>query len=212
MAKAVNLGSSASSNLVGIPVIALGRPVGTEDSMCYGNITSIGNSIRLPDSNYKFLTTDIYGSTGASGILINLKGQVIGMIDMSYNASDMRNMISAVGITELKGLVENLSNNRSIAYFGVYGTDVTREANEELEVPFGAYITEIDMDSPAMDAGIQSGDVIIRIGETEITGYQDLVKVLLTLKPEEAIRVGLMRQAPEGYTEMEIGATLGQKD
>lgn len=211
MAKAVSLGSSASSNLVGIPVIALGRPIGTENSICYGNITSIGNSIRLPDSNYKFLTTDIYGSTGASGIVINLKGQVIGMIDMSYNASDMRNMISAVGITELKGLVENLSNNRSISYFGVYGVDVTREAYEELGVPFGAYITEIDMDSPAMDAGIQSGDVIIRMGETEIAGYQDLVKALLTIRPEETVKVGLMRQGPEGYIEMETDAELGQK-
>lgn len=211
MAKAVSLGSSASSNLVGIPVIALGRPIGTENSICYGNITSIGNSIRLPDSNYKFLTTDIYGSTGASGVVINLRGQVIGMIDMSYNASDMRNMISAVGITELKGLVENLSNNRSIAYFGVYGADVTREAYEELGVPFGAYITEIDMDSPAMDAGIQSGDVIIRMGETEIAGYQDLVKALLAVRPEETVKVGLMRQGPEGYIEMETDAELGQK-
>lgn len=173
--------------------------------------TSIGNSIKLPDSNYKFLTTDIYGSSGASGILINLKGQVIGMIDLSYNASDMRNMISAVGITELKGLVENLSNNRSIAYFGVYGADVTREANEELGVPFGAYITEIDMDSPAMNAGIQSGDVVIRIGDKEVGGYQDLVKALLTLRAEETVKVGLMRQGPEGYIEIETDVELGQK-
>lgn len=211
MAKAVSLGSSASSNLVGIPVIALGRPVGTEDSMCYGNITSIGNSIRLPDSNYKFLTTDIYGSTNASGVVINLKGQVIGMIDMSYNASDMQNMISAIGITELKGVVEKLSNDKNIAYFGVYGADVTREANEESEVPFGAYITEIDMDSPAMNAGIQSGDVIIRMGEAEITGYQDMVRALLEFKPEDAVNVGLMRQGPEGYTEMEVNVELGLK-
>lgn len=211
MAKAVSLGSSASSNLVGIPVIALGRPVGTEDSMCYGNITSIGNSIRLPDSNYKFLTTDIYGSTNASGVVINLKGQVIGMIDMSYNASDMQNMISAIGITELKGVVEKLSNDKNIAYFGVYGADVTREANEESEVPFGAYITEIDMDSPAMNAGIQSGDVIIRMGEAEITGYQDMVRALLEFKPEDTVNVGLMRQGPEGYTEMEVNVELGLK-
>lgn len=194
MAKVVSLGSSASINLVGIPVIALGRPVGMEDSMCYGNITSVGNSIRLSDSNYKFLTTDIYGSTNASGVVINLKGQVIGMIDMSYNAPDMQNMISAIGITELKRVVENLSNDKNIAYFGVYGADVTKEANEESNVPFGAYITEIDMDAPAMNAGIQSGDVIIRMGNAEIAGYQDMVRALLEYKPEDTVNVGLMRQ------------------
>ncbi len=212
MAKPVSFGTSLSSSLVGIPVIALGRPVGTEDSMCYGNITSTGNSIRLPDSNYKFLTTDIYGSTTASGVLINLKGQVIGMIDMSYNGADMKNMISAMGISELKKVVERLSNDKEIAYFGVYGADVTKEANEELGVPFGAYITEIDMDAPAMNAGIQSGDVIIRIEDTEIAGYQGLVEALLLLKPEQTVTVGLMRQGPDGYTEMEVSVELSRKE
>ncbi len=211
MAKPVSLGTSVSSGLVGIPVIALGRPMGTDDSLCYGNITSTGNSIRLPDSSYKFLTTDIYGSTAASGVLINLRGQVIGMIDMTYNASDMENIISAMGISELKKVVERLSNDKEIAYFGVYGKDVTKEANEEMGVPFGAYITEVDMDAPAMNAGIQSGDVIIRMGDTEISGYQSLVEALLLLKPDQAVTVGLMRQGPDGYTEMEVDVELSVK-
>ncbi len=206
----VVLGTSGS-NLVGSPVVALGRPIGTEGSLCYGNITSTGNPIRLPDSNYKYLTTDIYGSSNASGILINLRGQVVGLIDMAYNSPDMENLISAIGISDLKKLVESLSNDKEIAYFGVYGVDVTEEANEELGVPLGAYITEIDMDSPAMDAGIQSGDVITLINETEVANYQDLVKALLSAQPESAISIRLMRQGPENYMEMETGAVLGKK-
>ena len=42
---------------------------------------------------------------------------------------------------------------------------VTEEANSELGVPYGAYITEVEMDSPAMLAGIQQGDVITGFGE-----------------------------------------------
>lgn len=210
--KAVTLGTSAANNLEGTPIIVLGRPMGTDGSICYGNITSTGNAIRLPDSNYKFLTTDIYGSTSASGVLINLKGQMIGMVDMSYNGADMKNIISAVGITELKKVVESLSNDRNIAYFGVYGLDVTKEANEELGVPVGAYITEIDMDSPAMIAGIQSGDVIVRLQNQEIASYSDLVKTLLEFRPEDTIFVELMREGPEGYTEMEVSAVLGMKN
>lgn len=210
--KAVTLGTSAANNLEGTPIIALGRPMGAEGSVCYGNITSIGNSIRLPDSNYKIITTDIYGSASASGVLVNLKGQMIGMIDMSYNGEDMKNIISAIGVTELKKVVESLSNDKSIAYFGVYGQDVTKEANEELNVPIGAYITEIDMDSPAMNAGVQSGDVIIRLNDVEILGYSDLVKVLLNFRPEETITVELMRGGPEGYTEMEVSVVLSMKN
>ncbi len=210
MAVAANLGTSGSS-LVGIPVIALGRPMGTEGSLCYGNITSTGNAIRLPDSNYKLMTTDIYGSSSASGVLINLRGQVVGIIDMSKNSPDLSNLISAVGISDLKKLVESLSNDKDIAYFGVYGADVTESANEELGVPLGAYITEIDMDSPAMNAGIQSGDVILKWNDMEIESYQDLVSTLLSEEPEKTVSITLMRQGPEGYTEMETTAVLGLK-
>ncbi|MCI8928156.1 MAG: PDZ domain-containing protein [Lachnospiraceae bacterium] len=210
MAVAANLGTSGSS-LVGIPVIALGRPMGTEGSLCYGNITSTGNAIRLPDSNYKLMTTDIYGSSSASGVLINLRGQVVGIIDMSKNSPDLSNLISAVGISDLKKLVESLSNDKDIAYFGVYGADVTESANEELGVPLGAYITEIDMDSPAMNAGIQSGDVILKWNDMEIESYQDLVSTLLLEEPEKTVSITLMRQGPEGYTEMETTAVLGLK-
>ena len=210
MAVAANLGTSGSS-LVGIPVIALGRPMGTEGSLCYGNITSTGNVIRLPDSNYKLMTTDIYGSSSASGVLINLRGQVVGIIDMSKNSSDLSNLISAVGISDLKKLVESLSNDKDIAYFGVYGADVTESANEELGVPLGAYITEIDMDSPSMNAGIQSGDVILKWNDMEIESYQDLVSTLLLEEPEKTVSITLMRQGPEGYTEMETTAVLGLK-
>lgn len=210
MAKTAVLGTSGSS-LVGSPVIALGRPMGTEGSICYGNVTSAGNMIKLPDSNYKYMTTDIYGSINASGVIINLKGQVVGIIDMAHNSSDMKNLINAVGITELKKVVESLSNDSDIAYFGIYGTDVTQEANLEMGVPYGAYITEIDMDSPAMDAGIQSGDVIIKLDETEINNYQELVKALLLKDPDNVVKIELMRQGPDGYTEMELTATLGLK-
>lgn len=209
-AKAVKLGTSGSS-LVGTPVIALGRPMGTEDSLCYGSITSANNAIRLPDSNYKYMTTDIYGSSNASGILINLGGQVVGIIDMTNNPSDMKNLVSAIGISEIKKLIEELSNDRNIAYLGVYGADVTQEANMELGVPFGAYLMEIDMDSPAMDAGIQSGDVIIRLKDTEINNYQDLVNALFLEQPENTVTIGLMRQGPDGYTEMDVNVLLGLK-
>ena len=88
---------------------------------------------------------------------------------------------------------------------------MTESANEELGVPLGAYITEIDMDSPAMNAGIQSGDVILKWNDMEIESYQDLVSTLLLEEPEKTVSITLMRQGPEGYTEMETMAVLGLK-
>ena len=161
------------------------------------------------DSCYKILTTDIYGSQNASGVLINIKGQVLGMIDNSHNGEDMKNLVSALGITELRRVIERMSNAREQAYLGTYGMDVTPDANESLGVPFGAYIAEIAMDSPAMTAGIQSGDVITAIGEKAINAYGDLVSALTELKPDETVAITLMRQGPEEYVPMEVDVTLG---
>lgn len=207
--KTVNLGTSAVTNLVGMPVIAVGQPMGVTNSLCYGFVTSAGNKIKLPDSVYKLMTTDIYGSTEATGILVNLKGQMIGMIDMDYQKKDIGNLICGIGITELKKMIQSLSNNEAIAYLGIYGEDVTTEANEEMEVPFGAYVMEVDMDSPAMAAGLQSGDVIIRLNELQINTYHELVNGLFAYQPEQTVTIGFLRQGPEGYTEMELQVVLG---
>lgn len=212
LALPISLGTSSNVNLPGNPVIAIGSPMGVENSVSIGTVTSSSTLINLPDSAYKLIGTDIYGSSSASGILVNLRGQLIGIIDMSYNSSDMKNLISGIGISELKRLIEELSNDRGIAYLGVYGTDVTKEANEEMQVPFGAYIKETNMDSPAMNAGIQSGDVVIQVGETPITTYQELISGLLKHEPEEEIEMTVMRQGPDGYTPMQLTVKLGSQN
>lgn len=202
-------GSSSNINIVGKPVIAIGSPLGTSDSICYGIITSNNTTVNMIDSYYKILTTDIYGSHNSSGVLINLSGQVLGIIDNSNNSEDMMNLVSAIGITELRRKIERMSNEREQAYLGTYGTDVTADANERLGVPYGAYITEIAMDSPAMNAGIQSGDIITAIGEKEINIYGDLVSAIMEAQPEQTVTVTFMRQGPEEYLQMEVEVMLG---
>lgn len=201
------LGSSSAVNLLGAPVIALGSPLGTGGSISYGVVTSTGTVIDLPDSAYKRITTDIYGSRNATGILVNLKGMVIGIIDNVNTGNDMANLLTAYGITELKSTIERMSNNKERAYLGVHGADVPKAAIEDTEIntPAGTYIREIEIDSPAMAAGIQSGDVVTRIGNTDITTYNELLGILQSAKPEDVLSVTLTRQGHE----MTVDVTLG---
>ncbi|MCM1040151.1 MAG: S1C family serine protease [Ruminococcus sp.] len=208
--KIASLGSSNAVNLPGTPVMALGSPMGTSGSVCYGIVTSSGTVIDQVDAAYKLLSTDIYGSRNASGILVNLNGKVIGIIDNSFNSEDRGNLISAYGISELKRIITMMSNNQPRAYMGIHGSDVPQEANTELGVPLGAYIKEIEMDSPAMTAGIQSGDVITGVGETEITNYNELLNVLYNAAPEGTITVTLMRQGIDSFQEMTVEVTLAE--
>lgn len=205
-----SLGSSGTGDLPGTPVIALGSPTGTSGSVSYGIITSAGIAIDKVDAAYKMISTDIYGGRNATGVIVNLKGKVIGIIDNSYNSRDRENMISAYGISELKKTITKLSNNQARAYLGIHGTDVPQEANLESGIPLGAYVKEIEMDSPAMTAGIQSGDVIIKIGDTEITNYIGLLNVLYNTMPDDVIAVTLMRQGMDGFQEMKVEVTLGE--
>ena len=202
------LGSSNTANMLGMPVIALGSPLGTGGSISYGMVTSTGTVIDLPDAAYKKITTDIYGSRNATGIVINLKGMVIGIIDNVNTGNDMSNLLTAFGITELKGTIEQMSNDKERAYLGVHGADVPKEAIEDTQIdtPAGTYIREIEIDSPAMDAGIQSGDVVTKVGNTEITTYNELLGILHASKPGDVLKVTLTRQGHELSVDVPLGS------
>jgi serine protease Do len=206
--RVASLGSSNSNSIAGLPVIAIGSPVGVQGSIAYGIITSEKTTLDLPDSTYKLITTDIYGSKAGSGVLINLNGQVVGIIDMDKELDELSNNICAIGITELKALMEDLSNNQNRAYLGVYGTTVPQEIQTLQGVPSGAYITKTELGSPAMKAGIQSGDIVTAIGDMDITSYEQLTNKLAQLNPDDVISITVMRQAVSDYIEMDLEATL----
>ena len=200
------LGSSSTTSLLGTPVIALGSPLGTSGSVCYGVVTSTGTTIDMPDAAYKKITTDIYGSRNATGVLINLKGMVIGIIDNVNTSNDMSNLLTAYGITELKRTIEQMSNDNERAYLGIHGADVPKALEDpDMDIPLGTYIREIEIDSPAMEAGIQSGDVVTRVGETPVSSYNELLNIIRGAEPEETMTFTLVRQ---GY-EMKVDVTFG---
>ena len=159
-------GSSNIKDIAGLPVVALGRPMGTNGSVGYGIITN------------------------------------------GKSATDMKNMVCAYGITELKRHIEKMSNGEKFAYLGLKGVGVTEEANSELGVPYGAYITEVEMDSPAMLAGIQQGDVITGFGEHVIVSFDEYTNSLLSMKPGDSVELTIMRQSQQEYKEMKFDITL----
>lgn len=196
------LGSSAPSGIVGKPVIAIGNLFGYKDNVCYGIVTSKGNNVELADNEYKLITTDIYASENPSGILVSLEGEVIGMIDNSYNNSDTKNLLSAVGITELKGMITKLSNGEDIPYLGIYTQDITSQVKIEMGLPQGAYIFNIDMDSPAMLNGMQKGDIIVQVGAQEIRGPSDYMNALRAAVIDRNLKIIVQRASGDSYEEM----------
>lgn len=196
------LGSSIISGITGTPVIAVGNLFGYKDTVCYGMITSKNNVVTMADSEYKLMTTDIYAGTNPSGILVDMNREVIGIIDNSHNHEDTKNLLSAVGITELKGLITKLSNGEDIPYLGIYVQDISEQVGRELNILPGVYIVDIDMDSPAMLKGIQKGDILVRAGTQQINSAADYMNVLRNVHVENSIDIVVRRASVDAYEEM----------
>lgn len=208
--KVATLGSSNLKNPVGIPVVALGSPLGSVGSAGYGMIVSAAVPLSKVDANYKLFVTDIAGTSDGLGVLFNMQSQIVGIITPDRARAELKNNVTAVGISELRKLIENMSNGKTAAYMGISGTDVTADANREYGVPFGAYVKEIEMDSPAMFAGIQRGDVIVEIAGNSIENFNNYAAALLRLDAGQTVTVIVQRSVQNSYREMEIELTLGE--
>ena len=119
----------------GTIAIAIGSPLGTNYSILTGNITSTTNSISTIDHNYSVFTTDIVGSSNGSGALVNVDGEIIGIVMQGYSSAGDENTLTAISISELKALIEMLSNGQDIPYIGLEVTTVTAAIEREYEIP-----------------------------------------------------------------------------
>ena len=202
--KVAVLGNSLQTTRGSI-VLALGSPLGTTFSILTGNITSTSNSISTFDANYNVLTTDIVGSSQGSGVLVNLSGEVVGIVMQNYSSGD-ENTLTAISVSQLKDIIEKLSNGQDIPYLGLKLTSVTSDIEKEYDIPKGVYIKSVGIDSPAMAAGLQSGDVIVKIAGENVEAYKN---VLSGQTPGDVVKITIKRQGAAGYVEIECSATVG---
>ncbi len=208
--KAIAVATLGNSLLTtqGMIAIAVGSPLGTNYSILTGNITSTNNSISTVDNNYTVFTTDIVGSEGGSGAIINVEGEVIGLVMQDYSSAGDESTLTALSISELKRMIEMLSNNQDIPYIGLELITVTNDIANEYDIPKGAYIREVRMDSPAMAAGLQSGDVITSVDGEIIYNVDSFENKLLTLTPGETVSIVVERQSADGYKEITCTAEI----
>ena len=193
----------------GTIVIALGSPLGTNYSILTGNITSNNNEIMTLDKNYDVFTTDIVAGENGSGILINTKGEMVGMVIQAFSGSQDVNTLTAVSISEIRGIVERLVQGKDVPYIGLYVSTVTKDISTAHKIPMGVFVKEVMTDSPAMYAGLQSGDIITHINGEDIYSdatYSAKVQMLL---PGTTCEITVRRQNGDSYMEIKCEVQLG---
>ena len=195
----------------GEPVLAIGCPMGYSDSVGYGIVTSTSNTVSKIDAEYGLITTDITGSSQGSGVIVNLDGEIIGIIAQSFANEDTQNLITGLSISDSRELIQTLSGNQDIIYMGITGENITSEISEKKGIPVGVFVEKVEVDSPAMQVGIQNGDVITEVNGEKVETVKGYQQQLKACKNGDTIKVKAMRQGTEGYVEVSFEVTLKAK-
>ncbi|HIX29943.1 MAG TPA: S1C family serine protease [Candidatus Blautia stercoravium] len=202
------LGESYNLKL-GEPVLAIGSPMGYSDSVGYGIVTSTSDKVSGVDAQYGLLTTDITGSSQGSGVILNLEGEIVGIIAQGFGGEKNGNLITGLPISQIKDLIQILSDeNKEMVYLGITGEDITAEISEKKGIPVGIFVEKVEVDSPAMQVGIQNGDVIIELNGEKVETVKGYQQQLKSCKSGENVKVKAMRQGTEGYVEVSFNVTL----
>lgn len=208
--KVAVLGSSYGVSQ-GNPVIVLGSPFGYFGAMGFGVLADSGNSVVKADGEYDILCTDIAGVKHGTGVIVNIKSEVVGMIDQTISNEDSMNLLSAYGISDMKPLINLLSNGYAVPYLGIKGTSITEEISAGQGISRGIYVQEVQADSPAMTAGIQSGDIITSIGGKEVQTVAAFHNELIKLNVGSKTKIKGLRQGSGGYVDIQFNVTVGNK-
>ncbi|MDO5425597.1 MAG: S1C family serine protease [Eubacteriales bacterium] len=194
---------------VGMPVIAAGSPLGYSESLAFGMITSVV-PLAVTDGQYDLLTTDMIGSDEGSGILLNLDGDMIGIIAQRFSENGQI-MLCGLEISDLRESISDLSNDTPQAYLGLLGRDIGETISEELDMPTGMFVREVAEGSPAMHAGVQKADTITEMDGEKIENVEDYVRLLKTHEPGDQIHLTLERKSMEQYVSLSMEITLDSR-
>ena len=211
---AASVATLGNSNLTeqGDVVFALGNVFGYAGGSGYGIVSSSNYKEIGRDGEYSVIATDMSSASEGTGILFNLDGEVIGMISSDIWKERGIRTANAYAISDLKLVIQLLANGTSVPYIGVSGTAVTSGIQKEEGMPSGIYVIDVATDSPAMAAGIQSGDVICSVNGEKIVSMSAYRKLMLTLKVGDQIKVEGKRRGSEGYVDIKFDVTIESKE
>ena len=204
------LGSSGSMTK-GSPVIAVGKQFGYSGGIGFGTAASTRNSLEKADGSYRLIGTDIAAAQEGTGVLFNLEGEAVAMIDQTISEESSMNLVTGYGMTDMKDIIENLSNAEAVPYLGIHGIDVTEEIRNQ-GIPEGVYVKEVDAGAPAMTAGIQAGDIITSIDGVEIRTLSAYHTALMEKDSGSELRVKGQRRGSGGYVDITFTVTVGSKE
>ncbi len=205
--KVATLGNSDNLS-VGESAVVIGNALGYGQSVTTGVISALNRNVALKSEsgnvyNSKLIQTDAAVNPGNSGgALLNMNGEVIGVVSAKYSDTNVEGMGYAIPINNASKIIKRLikgepidenndssSNKTGTGYLGIYGFDVSPENAMAYDMPEGVYVSEAIKNLPAYKAGISKGDIITAINSERISGMEELKSIISTKKAGEKIHL-----------------------
>lgn len=198
---------------VGQTVFAIGNPFGLQGAptVTKGVISAVKRSIRSERGLIEDLVqTDASINPGNSGgPLVDVKGRVVAINTAIVPFA--QGIGFAIPVNHAKRCSSEIITHGKVMrpWLGVSGLTITSEIASYYSLPVekGAAVTEVWADSPAEEAGMQKGDIIIGFGDKAISSVEDLVTEVQKRKIGEKARVLLLRDGQKLIADLTLGTT-----
>lgn len=204
------LGDSDSLE-VGEFVLAMGNPLDMDFTVTSGIVSAVNREVSANDgTSYSAIQTDAAINSGNSGgALVNLAGEVIGINNLKLSGEGIEGIGFAIPINSTTDVINQLIEFKTVKrpYIGISGQGIDSSITEIYGLPAGVSVKEVEEGSPAETAGIEKGDIIIKIEGKEISTVTELNKIKYTYKIGDTITLTILRNGQE----KELKLTLGEE-
>jgi Trypsin-like serine proteases, typically periplasmic, contain C-terminal PDZ domain len=206
---------------VGEDVIAIGNPLGElRGTATSGIISALSREVTVENTKMKLIQTDAAISPGNSGGgLFNASGSLVGIVNAKASSSDSEGLGFAIPVSSVKTIISNLIDHGYVlgrAYLGVYTQDVTlsSDTNNGGGGFFGNFfssgtssvqIAQIVSGSAAEKAGLKTGDLILKVDDTEITSNSALASIISGYNAGDTATLTIQRDGKEQTVSVTFG-------
>ena len=212
---AVKLGSS-DKLAIGDMVCAIGNPLGSlTATLTVGYVSGKDRQVTTDNSTINMIQTDAAINSGNSGgPLFNMYGEVVGITSAKYSGTtssgaSIEGISFAIPIDDVMSIIDDLQEYGYVtgAYLGVTVTDTDAAAAKLYGMPTGAYVNSVEDGGAADRAGVQPKDIIIGLGDTDISNRTELTRVLRRFKAGDTTTITVIRSGER----MTMDITLDEK-